>query len=197
MPSADPIPLAYANLRGDQPADSRFTVTTFADGVELTRPLTARWTTVATLVALAVGTLILTVLPVYDRLTARPRDQQWAEWPVVTVVLFLLVGLAGWLLRAAWTATRPRVQRIALRGDRITATHCLWTVTGRPWSMWHPRRVVATAGETDLFTGRRLGSVAVRGPLWVGRTVLTRMPHDECVWIAYALNAALAGVVEP
>ena len=188
MADPTPVTLAYANPRALQPAGSRFAVEPFDDGVELSRPLPPELTTGVTLAVLGLGTLVTAA--VAGVVQARQRHAGPDRIANVTVVL-LLAGTGVWLVVEARRAVRPRVQVIAVRNGLLTATHVLRTASGRPWSR-RPRSFGVQTGGTDLLTGRRSANLLVANRFGLSRTLLSRSPADECLWIAALLNAALA-----
>ena len=189
MPDAPPITLAYANPRAAQPAGSTFAVDHATDGgITLTRPLPPNRASALLLAGLALGTTVLTTTLARSRLTSGG----WPEWPEVAVASALQLSLTAALLWQAHIVARPRLQRIDLRGRRLTATHCLTTLTGRPLVLSHVSSVAAASAGFGLLGGRVLGNIVVRHRWWVGRQLLQNHPYDECVWMAAILNAALA-----
>ena len=184
MTDPQPITLAYANPRGGQPAGSRFAIEQTDGGVTLTRPLPPNRASALLLAGLALGTAALTTALAGSRLASDGRS----EWPEVAVAASLQVSLAAALLWQARIVARPRLQRIDLRGRRLTVTHCLTTLTGRPLVLSHVASVAAASAGFDLLGGRVLGNLVVRHRWWFGRQLLQNHPYDECVWVAAVLK---------
>ncbi len=187
--------LAYANPVGGQPAGSTFSVEPLVNGLALHKPIRPDWLRAMVFGGVAGVTILVTAGLAISAASVRARNRE--SLSVLLPVFALLAAIAALLLCHACRTWQARVLSVVLQSGRLTVTHSVWTVSGRPWVMARVRRfTVATAG-VELRSLRRIGHVTAVNRFGLGRPVLQNLPRDECVWIAGLLNGALVdGPVE-
>ena len=183
--------LAYANPLGGQPAASTFVVERLDHGVALHKPLGPDWLRGAVFGFVGLVTCVVTAGMAGSTFVERPRNRD--PLSVLIPILLVLAGIAALLLWHAWRVCRQRTLSVVLRAGRLTVTHSVWTVTGRPWAIARVRRFSVATSGVEVIRLRLLGNVMATNRFRLGRAFLHNLPRDECVWIAGLLNAALPG----
>ncbi len=202
MSDSDPIPvveettppvLSYANLRGQQPSDSRFVCEVLPDGVRLTEePLpnagrVDRWFGLVIL-AMAVPLAIFLMSVVLQESHRQSTD--WAR--ALAIPLILITGGAGLFFQGRVRQT----QGVSLQvggGCLAASTPDLFN-RHRSWKITEDLKV--GVNSTPGFVQQRnrfglLSTVVVRPSRFAKSPILQNRPKDECEWVVRELKQGI------
>ncbi len=206
MSDSDPIPvieettppvLSYANLRGQQPIDSRFVCEVFPDGVRLTEeplPSIGRGFRVVGLLLIAIG-LALEVLTLIGWLH---EDNRSRAWPMLLFPLLLWV-FPGWLACWQCRVMRTRPTDILVMGKLLTVNVPVLIFRRIRRKVTPSLRVhVMSRGLSYIRSRRKIGFVAgVYITKWgLRRFIVFNHPTDECEWLARELELGIQRSLE-
>jgi hypothetical protein len=190
--------LAYANLRGQQPAESRFTIERHADGVTLTDPpdpQRARGNRMT-------GALMLVLAGIWAAFVAHEFVRNWRLGELSWLIYPTFVGTLGALL---WLDGRRAARQplvLEARGGRLVVRRgTLRSSDGRrEFSRADLHKITVPIGTPSLPTMRLISGVYVSPKLGFATPLFTNRPKEECEWVAEELRRALgltAGLLSP
>jgi hypothetical protein len=204
----DPIPvieetpapvLSYANLRGQQPSDSRFVCEILPDGVRLTEqplPNAARLLRFAGFLVIIIGGAAVAAVINAVLGDAHAKAGAWAA-PLLLVLFLVLPGWAA-CRQSHLQRTRPTV--IEISGGMLCAKV--------PAVIFQTVRKKVTPTLNIRVIGRGFAYIRSRGKLgfiagislshWTGllHFIVANHPADECEWIARELTLGIQRSLE-
>ena len=185
--------LSYANLRGQQPSDSRFVCVISSDGVTLTEeplPNLGRGHWIAGAFFLLIGALAGAI--VGDEIFNEFHRERAVLFELLFPLFLLICGATAWMQGHLYKTVGTRLE---VSGGYLRVFAPLILARHRRWRITPALKLHVPMGSPGFVRGRGVSWMShvmvQKRSIGLRTTILLNRPKDECEWIVRELTSAM------